>query len=68
MEGNLMNENEYPALYSFWPILLALGIVLIAVGIVSLWEISVLGVTLVLTSIMGWVWEARNEPKEHPDE
>ncbi len=62
------NENEYVALYSFWPILLAAGIILVPIGLVSLWEISVLGILLALMSIMGWVWETRSEPKEQADE
>jgi hypothetical protein len=71
LEGNLMsefNENDYVALYSYWPILLAAGIILIPIGLVSLWEISVIGGVILLTSIMGWAWEARSEPKEQEDE
>ncbi len=62
------NQSEYVALYSIWPILLAAGIILIPIGIVSLWEISALGAVILLTSIMGWAWESRNEPKEQADE
>ncbi len=65
---NDSNENEYVALYSFWPILLAAGIILIPIGLVSLWEISALGIVLTLTSILGWAWETRSEPKEQADE
>ena len=68
MDNNDVNENEFVALYSYWPILLALGIVLIPIGILSLWEISALGAVIVLTAIMGWAWEARSEPKEQADE
>jgi hypothetical protein len=71
MEGNLMkdtNENAYVALYSYWPILLAFGVILIPIGILSLWEISALGAVIVLTAVMGWAWEARSEPKEQADE
>ena len=61
-------NEEHVQLYSFWPILLAAGIILIPIGILSLWEISALGAGVVLTSIMGWAWEARSEPKEGDDE
>ncbi len=66
-----MNQDyneEHPQLYSMWPILVASGIILIPIGIVSLWEISALGGVILLASIMGWAWEARNEPKEQEDE
>lgn len=61
-------NEEHVQLYSFWPILLAAGIILIPIGIVSLWEISALGGVVILTSIMGWAWEARSEPQEEQDE
>ncbi len=65
---NDANENDFVALYSYWPILLAVGVILIPIGILSVWEISALGAVIVLTSIMGWAWEARSEPKEQADE
>jgi hypothetical protein len=71
MDGDFMNEHnesDFVPLYSFWPILLAVGIIMIPIGIVSLWEISALGGVILLTSIMGWAWEARSEPKEQADE
>jgi hypothetical protein len=61
-------NEEHIELYSMWPIVLAAGVILIPIGIVSLWEISALGAAVVLTAIMGWAWEARNEPKENIDE
>ena len=71
MEGEPMDvdyNEENVKLYSFWPILLAAGIILIPIGVVSLWEISVLGVVVMLSSIMGWAWEIRSEPKEPENE
>jgi hypothetical protein len=63
-----MNEDLAPK-YSFWPILLAVGIGLIPIGIVAyVWELSALGLVLVLTCIMGWAWENRNEPGEADNE
>lgn len=63
-----MNEELAP-MYSFWPIVLAAGIILIPIGIVaSVWEISVLGIALVLTCVMGWAWENRGGSKEEQDE
>jgi hypothetical protein len=67
MKNDDYNE-EHVQLYSYWPILLAAGLILIAIGIVSYWPISSLGAVVVLSSIMGWVWEVRSQPKERDDE
>jgi uncharacterized membrane protein HdeD (DUF308 family) len=61
-------NEEHVELYSMWPIVLAAGVILIPIGIVSLWEISAAGLAVVLTATMGWAWEARSEPKEDIDE
>ena len=65
---NVDYNEEHVQLYSMWPIILAAGIILIPIGIVSLWEISALGAVVVLTAIMGWAWESRSEPTEDSDE
>jgi hypothetical protein len=66
-----MNDDyneEHVQLFSFWPILVAAGIILIPIGIVSVWPISVVGAVVILSSIMGWVWEVRTQPREEDDE
>jgi hypothetical protein len=63
-----MNEDLNTPVYSFWPLFLAIGMILIAVGIVSVVGISVLGLLLMLASIIGWVWENRSEAKEEENE
>ncbi len=63
-----MNEDLTTPLYSFWPIFLATGIVLIAMGVVFTVGISILGVLLVFASIIGWVWENRTERAEEQNE
>jgi Flp pilus assembly protein TadB len=65
-----MNEDlTTPAsAYSFWPIFLAFGILLVAIGIVSAWGISILGLLLLFASIIGWVWENRVERQEEDHE
>lgn len=45
---------------SFWPIALAAGILLMAVGVVSTSIISFIGVVVVLAAIVGWTWENRS--------
>jgi hypothetical protein len=52
---------------SFWPIVLALGVLLTAVGLVSSGLISILGLVVLLAAIVGWALENRTEvhPHEH---
>lgn len=50
---------------SFWPILLACGFGLIAIGVVSSIFVSILGVVVVLVTIAGWALENRAEDEEH---
>jgi|WetSurMetagenome_2_1015567.scaffolds.fasta_scaffold148094_2 hypothetical protein len=61
-----MNEDLETPTYSFWPLLLAVGILLIAVGIVWTIGITILGLVITFASIVGWVWENRIDPI--PDE
>ena len=44
---------------SYWPITLAVGLLLIGVGIVSTVILSLIGVIILLVSIAGWVRENR---------
>jgi hypothetical protein len=59
-----MKEDLNTPLYSYWPLVLALSVVLIAIGIVWTVVISVLGLLLLFASVIGWVWENRTEAKE----
>ena len=63
-----MNEQQPIPVRSFWPILLAFAILLTAYGIVSTLVVSVLGLLLLLTAIIGWVWENRSEAWEAADD
>ena len=63
-----MNEDLSTPIYSFWPLFLAIGVILIAIGIVSIFPITVLGLLLLLTSIIGWTWENRQQAKEEENE
>ncbi|MEJ2263168.1 MAG: cytochrome c oxidase subunit 4 [Anaerolineales bacterium] len=51
---------------SYWPIALAFSVLLIAVGLVFGWIISLVGILLLLATIVGWTLEnrARSLPKE----
>lgn len=49
---------------SYWPITLAFGMALIAVGVVSSIIISIVGVVVMLVAIAGWTMENRAEGQE----
>jgi cytochrome c oxidase subunit 1 len=61
-----MATDENPDIHlpqpSWWPIVLALGVLLIALGIVFTWFISLLGVGVMLGAIVGWTLENRAVP------
>lgn len=63
-----MNGDAVTSTYSFWPLFLATGILMVAVGIVWTWGLSLLGLLLMFTSIIGWVWENRTERDEDKNE
>jgi len=63
----MTKETDVPV-YSFWPLFLATGILMLSVGIVWTWGISILGLLLMFASIIGWVWENRTERNEEEHE
>lgn len=56
-------DIEMPA-PSIWPIVLALGMALVAVGVVWTLFISLAGVVVILVAIAGWTWENRSAGQE----
>jgi len=58
------SEIHLPA-PSYWPILLAGGLVLIAIGVISSFAISIVGIIVLLISIAGWTMENRSQEKAH---
>jgi len=46
---------------SFWPLVLAASLTLIAIGVVAERYIIVIGIVVLLVAITGWVMENRNE-------
>jgi len=63
-----MNMKKEPDFHlpspSYWPILLAFGMTLLAIGVVSTFIISIVGVIVMLVAIAGWTLENRAEEKE----
>ena len=60
--------NEKPEIHlpapSFWPIVLAFGMALIAIGVVSTIIVSIVGVVVLLVAIAGWTLENRAAGQE----
>lgn len=61
--------KEHPDIHmpppSYWPIVLAGGLVLIAIGSVSSFIISIVGIIVLLIAIGGWTMENRIEEETH---
>lgn len=53
---------------SYWPIVLAASLALIAAGLVSSAFISIFGVIVLLVAVAGWTLENRAAGEEHPHE
>jgi len=49
---------------SYWPIALAFGLVLISIGVVSNFIVSIVGVLVLLAAVAGWTLENRAEDQE----
>ena len=60
--------KEHPDIHvpppSYWPIVLAGGLVLIAIGVISSFVVSIVGIIVLLISIGGWAMENRAEEEE----
>jgi cytochrome c oxidase subunit 1 len=50
---------------SFWPIVLAGGLVLMAVGMVSTLVVSIVGVIVLFVAVAGWAMENRSQEESH---
>ncbi len=53
---------------SYWPIVLAFGLVLIAIGVVSSFIVSIVGIIVMLVAIAGWTLENRAAGQEEHHE
>jgi len=64
--------DEHPEIHlpspSFWPIVLAFGLALIATGVVSTFIISIVGVVVLLVAVAGWALENRAAEREQGHE
>ncbi len=60
MDDNHKHEIELPD-PSYWPIVLAFGMLVIAVGIIYSLIISAVGLAILLVALTGWTLENRTE-------
>jgi len=51
---------------SFWPILLAIGIAMSLIGVITKLEVVIVGLVITVVSLGGWVCEARHEYRSLP--
>lgn len=60
--------DDHPEIHmpspSYWPIVLALGMTLVAIGVVASIVISLVGLIVILVAIAGWAWENRSATQE----
>ena len=65
-------KKKHPEIHlpapSYWPIVLAFGLALIAAGVVSSFLVSIAGVVVMMAAIAGWTMENRAGGEEHPHE
>lgn len=64
--------DDHPEIHmpspSYWPIVLAFGLTLVASGVVSSIFVGLAGVAVILVAIAGWTWENRTAGQEAHDE
>ena len=51
---------------SFWPILLALGVTMSMIGVITKLVVVIIGLVIVVGSLGGWIRDARSEYRALP--
>jgi UPF0716 family protein affecting phage T7 exclusion len=62
--ADMQSPQVHMPVPSFWPIVMAAGILLLAAGVVSSMIVSAVGLVIFLISVGGWVWENREAELE----
>jgi hypothetical protein len=52
---------------TYWPIILAVGITLLAWGVVTSYLLSILGFGMAVVAIVNWIGDLRREQKNEPE-
>ncbi len=53
-----IEEGHEPSEHSYWPVVVAAGTLLVGVGFLFHWLVSVVGVVVVMTALAGWFTES----------
>jgi hypothetical protein len=64
MEGAEQHEQEHLPGPSFWPILLALGISMSLIGVITKLAVLIIGLLITLIALGGWIRDARRDYRE----
>jgi hypothetical protein len=46
---------------TYWPFYLAMGIMFLAWGLLTMWEFSLLGIIIMIIALVGWINVLRHE-------
>ena len=52
-----IHEGHEPSEHSFWPVTVALAVLLVGIGFISHYLVSVVGAVLLMAAIIGWFTE-----------
>jgi len=58
LEPSIPDELPEP---TYWPFYLAMGIMFLAWGLLTMWEFSLLGLIIIIISLVGWINILRHE-------
>ncbi len=50
-------EEPTPSEHSIWPIVLSLGMLLLAVGLLTQIAVAAIGVVIILVAVVNWLWQ-----------
>ncbi|HVB13205.1 MAG TPA: cytochrome c oxidase subunit 4 [Candidatus Dormibacteraeota bacterium] len=65
-EGRLPESSPHLPGPSFWPFLLAVGVAMSLIGVITKVEVVAGGLIIVLVSLTGWIREATHEYRSLP--
>ncbi len=60
------DPKEFKPVLSYWPMITAFAILLIAAGVIFSFYISIFGLVLLLIGIFGWSFENRGDDTDAP--
>jgi hypothetical protein len=58
LETSVPDELPEP---TYWPFYLAMGIMFLAWGLLTMWEFSLLGLIIIIIALVGWINILRHE-------